>query len=89
MEMLEGMAMPVAASVQAGDNDDCCNDMASYLASGQLCKTGQDCQAPATALPVVQRSMTRTVVSQSIPLAQSPAAPLPVVSAVWRPPTSL
>ncbi len=86
-EMAAGMELPGAAA-EFADDGGCCNDMASYLASGQLCKTGQDCQAPATALLVVQRTTTRTVASQSVPLARSPATPLPVANAVWRPPTS-
>lgn len=76
----------VAAMAREGG---CCNDMATYFSTGQHCKTGQDCQAPAAALPVLLTVTTRSHASQTVPQALSPEAPLPVVTAVWRPPTAL
>lgn len=82
--------MELAGAVDAFANvGDCCNDLAGYLATGQLCKSGQDCQVPSTALPPVQRSITKAARSQSVPPVSCLAAPPPLVNAVWRPPTPL
>ena len=77
-----------AVTAPAGEGD-CYNDMATYFSTGQHCKTGQDCQATAAALPVLFTVTTRSHASQTVPQALSPDAPLPVVTAVWRPPSLL
>jgi len=67
---------------------DCCNDMATFLLTGQTCKTGQSCQAPLTALllPLPEKTAVAAV-RQTAPVLQSLAAPSAIVVAVWRPPT--
>jgi len=67
--------------------DDCCNDMATFLKTGQACKTGQDCQTPAVALVVPHAAGTST--SHAVPVALSVASLPPALVAVWRPPTSI
>jgi hypothetical protein len=91
--MQADMAMAVAdlAADQTADGtmtEDCCNDMASFLLTGQSCKTGQDCQAPLTALLLPLPEKAAVAVRQTAPVLQSLAAPSATVVAVWRPPTS-
>ena len=99
--MGEGMAA-MASEVAKGDEghghlnatdvasaaavDDCCNDVATYLKTGQACKTGQDCQTPAVALIV--HSAVGASTSHAVPVALSIASLPPALVAVWRPPTS-
>lgn len=91
MEAETVMTMAHMALDQTADDTlsgDCCNDMATFLLTGQACKTGQHCQAPLTALllPLPEKSMV-AVVRQTVPVLQSLAAPSAIVVAVWRPPT--
>lgn len=85
-------AMANMAADQTADDTlsgDCCNDMATFLLTGQACKTGQSCQAPLTALPLPLSEKTDVVaVRQTLPVLHSLAAPSATVGAVWRPPTS-
>lgn len=100
--MGEGMAV-MAAEFTKGDEghgslhpaetattaavDDCCNDMATFLKTGQPCKTGLDCQTPAVALVVPDAAGTSA--SHSVPVALSVASLPPALVAVWRPPTAI
>jgi hypothetical protein len=92
MEAEIAVAMADRALDQTADGattGDCCNDMASFLLTGQTCKTGQSCQAPLTALllPLPEKSAAAAV-RQTVPVLQSLAAPSATVVALWRPPTS-
>ena len=86
------MAMADTAADQTADggmSDGCCNDMATFLLTGQACKTGQSCQAPLTALLLsLPEKTTGVAVRQTAPVWQSLAAPSATVAAVWRPPTA-
>lgn len=86
--MAQAAAAPEGAAVDTMSGD-CCNDMATFLLTGQACKTGQSCQAPLTALllPLPQKTADAAV-RQTVPVLQSLAAPSAIVVAVWRPPTS-
>jgi hypothetical protein len=84
MAASEGAAMPPAAS-----DGDCCNDMATFLASGHACKSGQDCKAPAAAVTLPLDPGASVAVAHLVPAALSPSVPKPVLVAVWRPPTSI
>lgn len=91
MEAEIAMAMADMAADQTADgtlSDDCCNDMATFLQTGQACKTGQDCQAPLTALLLPLSEKTAVAVRQTVPVLQSLAAPSATVVALWRPPSS-
>jgi hypothetical protein len=92
MEAEMAMAMADTAAAQTADggmSGDCCNDMATFLLTGQTCKTGQSCQAPLTALllPLPEKTAVAAV-RQTAPVLQSLAAPSAIVVAVWRPPTA-
>lgn len=76
---------PTADNTMAGD---CCNDMATFLLTGQACKTGQDCQAPLTALLLPQAEDVAAAVRQTVSMAHQPMAPSALALAVWRPPSS-
>ncbi len=86
------MATVDTAADQTADgalSGDCCNDMATFLLTGQACKTGQACQAPLTALllPLPEKTAVAAV-RQTAPVLQNLAAPSAIVVAVWRPPAS-
>jgi hypothetical protein len=89
-EMAIAMADMVADQTADGTmTDDCCNDMATFLLTGQACKTGQPCQAPLAALLLLLPEKTAVAaVRQTVPVLQILAAPSAVVVALWRPPTS-
>lgn len=69
------------------DLSDCCNDAATAALTGKLCKTGQECQAPAGwVLPFSQpfaHSQSTSVLLVTASFAPSDGAP----ASVWRPPT--
>jgi hypothetical protein len=91
MEAEVAMAMADMAADATADDPmagDCCNDMATFLQTGQACKAGQDCQAPLTALLLPLPEKTAVAVRQTVPVLKSLAAPSATVGAVWRPPTS-
>jgi hypothetical protein len=93
MEAEMAIAVADLATDQTADGtiaEDCCNDMATFLLTGQSCKTGQSCQAPLTALPLPLPEKTAVAaVRQTVPVLQSLAAPSATVVVLWRPPTSL
>jgi hypothetical protein len=94
MEAEMALAMTLAAAAPEGAavntmTGDCCNDMPTFVLTGQACKAGQSCQAPLTALPLPLPQKTDVAdVRQTVPVLQSLAAPSATVVAVWRPPTS-
>lgn len=79
---------PMSAVTGAADipDDDCCNDGETRAKSGQPCKTGQECSAPA--FPLTAARLDATVVSSSTPRPASPTAhgPTGQPATVWRPP---
>lgn len=87
-DMVAMASAPGATASESGAlGDDCCNDAATFAKTGQPCKTGQDCQAPALwAVPVTP---------WAAPVAPPPAlravavcaAPRGLAALVWRPPT--
>jgi hypothetical protein len=83
--MSDGSAQTAALDVES---DDCCNDTATFLRTGQLCKTGQDCHVPVSAFLVSPPQGTATHLSLPVPAASTPAELLALPFAVWRPPTS-
>lgn len=68
---------------------DCCNDAATFAETGQPCKTGQDCQAPATwAVPATPWADPPLVPPPCLQAAEDCPAPRGLAASVWRPPTS-
>ena len=84
-EQVDGQAKQSAGDVAPVD---CCNDMATFFLTGQACKTGQDCQAPVSAMFLPFASRAAPLVSHTVPVASTPAALSALPVAVWRPPTS-
>ncbi len=80
-----GNAVDVAA--QADGMPDCCNDLATFERTGQACKTGQACTAPAVWMPPVDvprfESLAATTPPTPILRARAPGAP----ASLWRPPS--
>ncbi len=75
------------ASEAMADHGDCCNDAATAALTGELCKTGQECQAPtgwltAPSQPVVQAQPTSVLL-----VTAAPTPPRGAPASVWRPPT--
>jgi hypothetical protein len=90
--MAAEMAAQMMAAVAAGEPldealDDCCNDIETFLLTGQACKPIQECQAPL--LWLMQPAQQTHVLSparhlESLPPATSPSGAL---APIWRPPT--
>ena len=80
----DGQVQPSAGDAMLGD---CCNDMATFFLTGQACKTGQDCQAPLSAMFLPFASRAAPLLSHTVPVASTPAALSALPVAVWRPPT--
>lgn len=80
-----GNAMDVAA--QADGLSDCCNDRATFERTGQACKTGQACTAPAVWMPPVGVPQFASLAAAAPPMpilrARAPGAP----ASLWRPPS--
>ena len=90
-EMAAAMAQVDSASQPSAEEAtlaDCCNDMATFLITGQACKTGQDCEAPLSVMFLPFAMRAAPVLTQTVPVASTPAALSVLPVAVWRPPTS-
>ncbi len=85
MAMADMAPDPTADNTMAGD---CCNDMATALLTGQVCKTGQDCQTPLAALFLPRPAKVAAAVRQAVSMAHKPMAPSALAVVVWRPPSS-
>jgi len=80
-------AMPAAGENLPADLPECCNDPATYDATGQACKSGADCSLPG-AMAYVTTHGTTLIQSRSQPprtaVSSGSAAP---IRPPWRPPT--
>ncbi len=67
---------------------DCCNDMATFLETGQPCKTGADCGAPVAGTPPggLLAAPALRATRHLVPAVVAP--PSSARSAIWRPPPS-
>jgi hypothetical protein len=83
----EMAAMASAAGTATGDlGDDCCNDAATFAKTGQPCKSGQDCQAPALWAVPVKPWVAPVLQPPALQTAALCAAPCGGPALVWRPP---
>jgi hypothetical protein len=92
---LEQMPCPMEAQMQAllqagaidpAELPDCCNDLQTWLDTGQLCKTGNGIHAPATWALLPGLVQIAAAASSSLPeLAPLPDRRAPVARH-WRPP---
>ncbi len=69
--------------------DDCCNDAETFKQTGQLCKNGQECQAPAGFLapPVLPVAQPLPVSDLQVTVSTDPPQSSP--ANIWRPPSLL
>lgn len=82
-------AMVLAGDVETADLPECCNDLQTWAETGQLCKTGADCQAfVAWALVPALRAMDAAP-SSDIPVALNAPAPSAQPGTPWRPPSAI
>ncbi|MDP2017325.1 hypothetical protein [Hydrogenophaga sp.] len=83
------MTMDMGATNMADAMEDCCNDLATFERTGQACKTGQECTAPAVWMPPFQPVEFKALAAQDLtaPVWRSP--PPGATSRLWRPPTSV
>jgi hypothetical protein len=92
---MEGMTM--AALVEfGGESDgtggatfpDCCNDLATFLETGQVCKSGAECGHPLGSLLAHWASIPGLGAVNDMAPPRCSMAPSADVSTIWRPPTS-
>ena len=81
-------AMVLAGDLDPADLPGCCNDLQTWAETGQLCKTGVDCQGFVAWAPAPVAQGTDAAPSCAIPVALN--APLPTVrpATPWRPPSA-
>jgi hypothetical protein len=85
---MEGMVM-VSGTVadDTGAVPDCCNDAATFLETGQPCKTGMDCGAPVASVPPggLPAALALHAARHVAPSVAGP--PSSARSTIWRPPS--
>jgi hypothetical protein len=85
MQPDSGNAVDVTA--QADGMPDCCNDLATFEHTGQACKTGQACTAPAVWMQPIDVPKFESLAAAAPPTpilrARAPGAP----ASLWRPPS--
>jgi hypothetical protein len=89
------MQAEMAAMVLAGgdldlaDLPDCCNDPQTWAETGQLCKTGVDCQGFVAWAPAPAAHVIGVAPSYAIPDALSSSEPKARPATPWRPPSTV
>lgn len=78
-------AASAAGDTQASDLPDCCQDLATYAATGKACKAQLDCSIAAVILPS-QANHSRTPGSAELPSGLPPLLSAAPVAGPWRPP---
>ncbi len=68
---------------------DCCNDAATFERTGQACKTGQDCTAPAAWMPPFPPVEFKAQAAQDLTAPVWRSLPPGATTRLWRPPTSV
>jgi hypothetical protein len=82
-------AMLAAGDLDPADLPDCCNDLQTLAATGDLCKSEADCGAStATAWIPVQPISALTVATSAIPSARSVPPLAAPATQPWRPPAA-
>lgn len=84
---LDDQATPAADSASDSQVDDCCNDAETAAKSGQPCKTGQECSAPAFPLAGATRVLALTRSSTTVPDSPAVLGQSGPPATVWRPPS--
>ena len=90
MQAMMAMQPDAGNAIVAAQSDgmpDCCNDLATFERTGQACKTGQACTAPAVWMPPVAVPRFEPLAAAAPPTpilrARAPGAP----ASLWRPPS--
>lgn len=87
---MQGMTtMDMGATDMADAMEDCCNDLATFERTGQACKTGQECTAPAVWMPPLQSLEFEALAAQDFTAPVWRSLPPGATSRLWRPPTSV
>ena len=87
---MEGMVMASGAMADdagPGAVPDCCNDEATFLKTGQPCKTGVDCGAPMASVPSGGLSAAPALQTTRHLARNVAGPPSSARSAIWRPPS--
>jgi hypothetical protein len=89
---MEGMVMASNSMVSDAHMDadavpDCCNDEATFLKTGQPCKTGMDCGAPMASVPPGGLSAAPALQTTRHLALNVAGPPSSARSAIWRPPS--
>ena len=71
----------------ADDRADCCNDVLTFMETGQPCKTGMDCGAPAAHVPPASPWPTAAGHAPERFAFTAATPPPPGHSTIWRPPS--
>lgn len=82
-------AMVLAGDLDPADLPDCCNDMQTWAETGQLCKTGADCQAFVAWAPAPAARVLGAAPSSEVPVALSAPALTARTATPWRPPSTV
>lgn len=77
-----GMAQTLADAME-----DCCNDLATFQHTGQACKTGQACAAPAVWMPPVGVPRFEPLAAAAPPTPTLRTRAPGVPASLWRPPS--
>ncbi len=86
------MESTMQAMLAAGDLEpadllaDCCNDMQTFAATGHLCKSGTDCNAPPVLSPASTRDTAAAATASIAPQARPPSVLSAPPATPWRPP---
>lgn len=87
-DMMESHASAESdASRPAAPAGDCCNDHATYQATGQSCKTGQDCHVPAAGILTADLLRVERVPGHAVRHAARLSQTDGASADLWRPPT--
>lgn len=81
-------AMLAAGDLDPADLPECCNDLPTYAATGQACKSGTDCSAPVAMMLAATPCAVAARPASTVAQALSPAARVADLATPWRPPAS-
>lgn len=89
MNALEMHAAEKNAMMQMdmSDDHDCCNDLNTYLKTGQMCKSGQTCSSMSAGLLPIILMFSPLAVETIFPPTLQHSPPSVYLLGVWRPPT--
>lgn len=86
-EMMHAMHMDVEMHMDMSQEHDCCNDLETYLKTGQMCKTSHTCSAPGAGLLAAMLTVSAAPFTTDFFPDISPSLRSAHPIGVWRPPT--